>query len=310
MTPRLYLGTIGLSVWYSDDLGENLGRYLSDAGLYSESRVWSLSHHPKLPGETLAGTDSGIYRLDRARAHWTHVPSPMDDRCVWSVAHSPHNPDIVLAGTRPPGLFRSENGGQTWRRIAAPLPETCRAVLLPRVTQIVFDPKDSSLVWAGLEIGGVWRSRDAGVSWESASQGLVSDDIHGLAVVYNGARKLFATTNTGAHLSADDGNNWEFRELDSPWQYTRSIVPRADRRGTMFMTNGDGPPGSTGRLWRSRDFGVRWEDAKLPGKIESTPWCIATIGLHLGLALFMGLVFFSSLMILLTSCLFLIPEEA
>jgi hypothetical protein len=38
-------------------------------------------------------------------------------------------------------------------------------------------------------------------------------------------------------------------------------------------------------------------------------WCIATIGLHLSLALFMGLVFFSSVMIILTACLFLIPEE-
>ena len=40
-----------------------------------------------------------------------------------------------------------------------------------------------------------------------------------------------------------------------------------------------------------------------------TLWCMATIGLHVGLALFMGLVFFSSLMILLTGCLFLIPED-
>ncbi len=38
-------------------------------------------------------------------------------------------------------------------------------------------------------------------------------------------------------------------------------------------------------------------------------WFIATIGLHLGMALFMGLVFFSGVMILLTSCLFLIPAE-
>jgi hypothetical protein len=38
-------------------------------------------------------------------------------------------------------------------------------------------------------------------------------------------------------------------------------------------------------------------------------WCVATIAFHVGLGLFMGLVFFSSLMILLTSCLFLIPEE-
>jgi len=38
-------------------------------------------------------------------------------------------------------------------------------------------------------------------------------------------------------------------------------------------------------------------------------WCIAVIGLHLGIGLFMGLVFFSSVMTLLTSCLFLIPED-
>jgi CubicO group peptidase (beta-lactamase class C family) len=38
-------------------------------------------------------------------------------------------------------------------------------------------------------------------------------------------------------------------------------------------------------------------------------WCMATIGLHLATCLFMGLVFFSSVMILLTSCLFLIPEQ-
>ena len=39
-----------------------------------------------------------------------------------------------------------------------------------------------------------------------------------------------------------------------------------------------------------------------------TMWCLATIGLHLGMAIFMGLVFFASVMILLTSCLFLIAD--
>ena len=38
-------------------------------------------------------------------------------------------------------------------------------------------------------------------------------------------------------------------------------------------------------------------------------WCLATIGLHLGTAVFMGLFFFASVMILLTSCLFLVPEK-
>jgi CubicO group peptidase (beta-lactamase class C family) len=38
-------------------------------------------------------------------------------------------------------------------------------------------------------------------------------------------------------------------------------------------------------------------------------WFFAVVGLHLGIALTMGLVFFSSLMILLSTCLFMIPED-
>jgi photosystem II stability/assembly factor-like uncharacterized protein len=53
-------------------------------------------------------------------------------------------------------------------------------------------------------------------------------------------------------------------------------VPHPARDGRMLLTNGDGPPGSTGRLLRSRDWGASWEDAGLPGEVNSTPWCIAS----------------------------------
>src|SRR6186713_425369 len=195
MTPRLYIGTAGLSVWYSDDLGETLQRFWGASGMYSETRVWALSAHPERPGELLAGTDTGIYRLDIASGKWVHLPSVMDDLCIWSVARSPHDPDLVLAGTRPPGIFRSTDGARTWERVRAPLPETCPAVMRPRVTRITFDPDDPDLVFAGLEIGGVWRSTDGGRSFENTSAGLVSEDIHDVMVVRNGSRLVYATTN-------------------------------------------------------------------------------------------------------------------
>ncbi len=44
----------------------------------------------------------------------------------------------------------------------------------------------------------------------------------------------------------------------------------------IFLTNGDGPPGTTGRLLRSRDCGRSWEVVELPGALNSTPWCVAT----------------------------------
>jgi hypothetical protein len=276
MTPRLYIGTAGLSVWYSDDLGETLQRFWGTSGMYSETRVWALSAHPERPGELLAGTDSGVYRLDIASGTWIHLPSIMDDLCIWSVAHSPHDPDLILAGTRPPGIFRSTDGGRTWERAAAPLPETCPAVMKPRVTRITFDPDDPELVFAGLEIGGVWRSTDGGRSFENASAGLVSEDIHDVMVVRNGARLLYATTNMGLHVSKDDGHSWELKPLDSPSQYTRGMTPRADRSGFVLLCNGDGPPGSWGKLMRSRDHGAHWEDARLPGELQSSAWCVAT----------------------------------
>src|SRR5437016_713639 len=150
MTPRLYIGTAGLSVWYSDDLGATLDRLLSNSGLYSESRVWALSVHPGSPDAVLAGTDSGLHRLDAKSRSFTHLPSPMDDLCIWSIAQSPKDPDLIIAGTRPAALFRSADGGRTFVRAQAPLPETCPAVIHPRVTRIVFDPRDPELVWAGL----------------------------------------------------------------------------------------------------------------------------------------------------------------
>ena len=44
----------------------------------------------------------------------------------------------------------------------------------------------------------------------------------------------------------------------------------------LFLTNGNGPPGSTGRLLRSSDYGAHWEDVNLPGPLNSTPWCVSS----------------------------------
>jgi len=43
----------------------------------------------------------------------------------------------------------------------------------------------------------------------------------------------------------------------------------------LFLTNGNGPPGNSGRLLRSRDAGLSWEEIALPGKLNSTVWCVA-----------------------------------
>jgi photosystem II stability/assembly factor-like uncharacterized protein len=279
MTQHLFLGTGGYSVWHSDDHGETFRRLWSDSGLYSESRVYAMASHPENSREILVGTDSGLYRLDTTTLKFAHQPSPMDEfTSIWSIAYAPDDPSIVLAGTRPAGLFRSSDGGRNWERADAVLPSSCPYVLIPRVTKIDFSPIDSRMVWASLEIGGVWRSVDGGKRWMPASTGLISDDVHDVTCMPGSSTHLFAATHNALHRSLDGGANWAPCKVDIPVPYFRTVVPRADGSGILFVGTGNGPPGSNGRLLRSRDFGLTWEQgdaAGLPPDAESTLYSIA-----------------------------------
>lgn len=295
--PALYVATNGLSVWSSSDLGATIGRMPSGTGMYSGSQVWSLAVDPRRAGTLLAGTDSGVYRLDQATEHWTHVPSPMDDALVTAIAFDPANPGTILAGTQPAALYRSENDGANWQRVEAGMKpyvtsgfyagdnaadpsakQPANVKHWTRVTSIIFNPADPSIVLAGVEIDGAWRSTDGGRTFSAANDGLATDDIHGYGVVHdeNGTPRLFATTSHGVHSSADDGASWKLIELAAPNQYVRSIVEREDRSGVAFVTNGNGPPGTDGRLFRTRDHGAHWEAVAFPVPVESSLYFMAT----------------------------------
>ncbi len=277
MKSRLYIATNGLGVWYSDDLGESLVRMNSRAGMYSGYHIWALASDPSDANSVLAGTNGGLFRLDRTDNQWSHMPSPMDDRHkITALAFSPHDPDVILAGTQFAAMYRSEDHGRTWRQLDLEIPEICSNKNQSRFTRIIFDSVDPRLAWAGVELDYVWRSTDGGKTWKKITKGIETDDIHGLCVSHvGGRRRLIAATDRGVYLSNDDGESWEKGAVNAASPYMRAVVPRSDNRGVVFLTNGDGPPGSWGRLLRSRDNGDHWDDVPLPGSVESSMWSVA-----------------------------------
>ena len=245
MDTHVYAGTIGWGVWGSDDLGQTW--YRAFRGIYAECRIWSMSSHPDEPDVVWAGSDRGVLRQGPdGRAEI--VPSPADDMCIWAFAQSPKNPHVLLIGTHPGAVFRSDDSGATWRELPIGLVEEC-LIGRPRITRIRFDPFDDDTIWASAEIDAVHRSADGGETWERLENGFDFPDIHDIAIIGdNGARRLLAATARGLYKSTDEGASWHFQALDSPWQYTRGMKPRADFDGTVFLCNGDGPPGSEGTL--------------------------------------------------------------
>src|SRR5262245_29415117 len=180
MKVDLYVGTVGMAVWASKDLGETWTRSPSSAGLNAECRVWTLGSHPETPRSLYAGGDQGIHRWDEAEQRWTHLPSPMDGRPVWAIAQSPHNQDVLMAGCRPTALYRSPDAGKSWQQVEIAFAESCPQVLNPRPTQILFDPYDKDTIWVGVEVDALYRSIDGGRSWTRQEKGLMSLDIHGV----------------------------------------------------------------------------------------------------------------------------------
>ena len=284
MNPMLLAGTDGYSIWFSDNLGESFNRLMSDAGLYSESRIYAMTSDPADPGRVLIGTDSGLYQFNVAKSRFNRVESLMNGLSVWSIAFASADPSLVLAGTRKPAaVFRSTDGGLTWAGTQAEsvFPQTCAYVITPRVTRIEFSLDNAENTWASIELGGVWGSTDGGQTWKRRSQGLISEDVHDIC---HWQGRLFATTNHGLHTSDDGAETWVRHSLDLPGnQYLRSIHPMRSDPNIMFLGGGDGPPGSIGYLLRSVDAGISWTRVDLPIEPQSTIYAITSTASHTSL---------------------------
>lgn len=273
MGSRVYVGTIGSGVWSSDDLGENWKSCFNEDN--SIKRVWSLCWHVNEPDVVWAGTEQGLAQLISGEAT-NRVSSPFSDQQVWAIAQSAADHKTMFVGTRPGSIYRTTDGGNSWDELPVGIATECD-IGLTRVTRIRVDPLVEGTVWVSVEIDAVHVSHDNGESWDKLDNGFKFPDIHDMVIVVEeGKRKLLAATAVGLYCSSSDGQGWEWNILDSPWQYTRGMELKADGNGTVFLGNGDGPPGTTGRLLRSDDWGCNWETADLGSPTNSTVWNIAT----------------------------------
>ncbi len=288
---HLYVATNGLSVWVSEDRGETINRMPSSAGMYSGNQVWSLATDAHGTNMLLAGTDAGLFSLDVERQVWRSLPFSMDGvRLITAIAIDPQNENHLIVGTQPAALYESHDAGRTWSKAnAAMKPYTEEGFFggdrewrgsepvkhWMRVTQVIFDPADSSLLWAGVEIDAIWKSVNGGRDWRRINKGLAHEDVHGLMASSHPDRGLLCTTANGVHHSLDGGEAWTQIKLETPSQYTRSIAERPGRDGVVFVTNGNGPPGSWGKLFRSGDHGATWRSVELPAPLESSLYFLA-----------------------------------
>jgi photosystem II stability/assembly factor-like uncharacterized protein len=112
---------------------------------------------------------------------------------------------IVFLGAHT-GLFKSENGGRTWKNVD--LPGKHSRVDVMAVTP---HPKDPKTVYIGTHEAGVLKSTDSGATWTELNSGLAGLDVHGIAIDPNDPQKLHATVRDkgeGIYRSTNGGGKW------------------------------------------------------------------------------------------------------
>ena len=280
------IGTVGSGVWYSSNAGANWRRSRMNLPFEAEPgeiQIRALAVSPRDPGQLYAGSEVGIYRSDDRGASFERVESPMEGRQIWSIALHPDRTGVILAGTKPPGVFRSEDGGKTWEPLPAHIAGECFAGP-PKVTSVQFDPRDPDTIWVGVEVDGVYRSTDAGKSFEhlpALGADPVNQDIHGLAIGRGEQTRIHATTPNGIWTSTDEGQTWELYGFphffeSSVISYCRGLAIKPDDPDVIFVGNGDFVPGKIGAIQRTRDGGAKWEPVDLPETPNSTVYSLAT----------------------------------
>ena len=151
---------------------------------------------------------------------WAPVGPPGGD--ARALASDPRDPEVVYLGTANGILYRSDDGGRTWKRQEPGFP--LRGMSLD---DIVVDPEGTLYVgyWSvSGSGGGVAKSDDGGQTF-SVLPGISGEAVRALALAPVGPRRRWwPGTGTGIFRSGDAGRSWsrispkddpEIKNLDS-----------------------------------------------------------------------------------------------
>ena len=117
----------------------------------------------------IATSPLGVYRTTNSGQRWTKANGdlPGGVRNVKGVTVAPDG--AVFITLRGAGLFRSNDGGDTWTPTQTGI--TFTTTLYGTVSAPVFDPAAPDVAYA-FNADGVWRSDDGGVTWREGGDGL------------------------------------------------------------------------------------------------------------------------------------------
>jgi len=283
-----YMGTTGGGLWKTDDLGITWSN-ISD-GFFKTGTVGAVAIAESDPNVVYVGmgehavrgvmthSGDGVYKSTDAGKTWKHI-GLTETRHIARICVHPNDPNTLLVAAqgalygknRERGIFKSTDGGATWRHVLAVDDKTgCVELSMdmnnPRILYAAMN-EYGRLPWKVISGGagsGLYKSTDSGETWQKMTEGLPTEmGKMAVAVCRSNSEKVYALIEGdsekeagGLFVSNNAGKSWsritnDHRLVQRAWYYIELFTDPSDDQ-TLYVLSAPG--------LRSTDGGKNWEE--------------------------------------------------
>ena len=245
----------------------------------------------------MCSSDLGPYRSIDSGASWERPNFPDRDVDIYAMTYHPTRPNVLYAGAAPVALYRSEDGGDSWKKMpAARAPKNCDMDFPVRVIRMAIDPSRPDDIYLALEVDGVIRSTDGGETFTDVSGPLIELakephlkskigssmdsegmlDSHCIAVSPASPGQPILAVRIGLFRAQDRGASWHDMKVGrfSPLTYARDVCVSPHNPRTLYACLSTAARSNDGTLYRSDDLGETWRRFDHGIKAEGTMTCV------------------------------------
>jgi len=252
-----------------------------------------------IPGDSktfyVSGADGGIFRTTNGGTTFTEIFNDQGWYSIGALAVAPSDHNVLWVGTGEGdprnstsygnGVYRSTNGGATWKHVGLDDSE--------RIKRILVDPHDPDVAyvcalghaWGPNEERGVFRTRDGGSTWEKVLYVDQDTGCSDLDLDLSNPRVLYAGMwtfrrlpwhfddggkETAPYRSMDGGDTWQKLHVTDAPMARIGIQVAQSQPSTVYVISEI--PDMKGELWRSDDHGETWRVVNTDPNINFRPF--------------------------------------